>query len=287
MIDNQNEMIGKILTRLNERVKELDCIYRVEEVLRDKEINTEKIFFSLLELIPPGWQYPAICEVRILFEGKEFVRPDFVETEWMHSADIIIDNNIAGCIQVFYSQLIRIVNGSQFLAEEQKLLNTIADRLSNFIFSKRLRKTLNFLKTNSTEPANEEEMKDFLPSVSDEHWKWRLSVAQIIADKIDMERMGVHGIYIIGSTKNALAGPASDIDLIMHFNGDVQQRRELVAWVEGWGQALAEMNFYKTGLRCDNLIDLHIVNDEDIKNKTSFAVMINSLTDGARLLRSR
>ena len=91
----------------------------------------------------------------------------------------------------------------------------------------------------------------------------------IIADKLNMARFGVKAIYIIGSTKNATAGPASDIDLLVHFEGDATQQLELKAWIEGWSFCLSEVNFKKTGYKTDGLIDLHIVTDEDIQKPRS------------------
>ena len=43
-------------------------------------------------------------------------------------------------------------------------------------------------------------------------------------------------------------------------------------------------NFLKTGFKSDGLLDVHIVTDEDIQNRTSFAVKIDALTDAARPL---
>jgi hypothetical protein len=288
MTHGQDEMIGKVLNRLNERVKELNCIYSIQELLSDKERDREEVFRSLLDLIPPGWQYPTVCEIRIIFEDKEYKSTDFIETPWMQSADILIDNNIEGKIQVYYSHLIREKEGSQFLPEEQKLLKTIADKLGDFIFNQRLYKTLAYLKTHTGENARDEELLDLLNTGSDAHWKWRLEMANLIAEKLDFAKFNIAGVYLIGSTKNAVAGPCSDIDLIVHFKGNEQQKNELTAWIEGWGLALSEMNFIKTGFKCDNsLIDLHLVNDDDINNKTSYAVMIGHTSNSARLLRGK
>jgi predicted nucleotidyltransferase len=286
MKDNSTESLGKVLTRLNERVKELNCIYSLEELLSEKNLEKEKVFNALLEILPPGFQFSTVCEALITFGDKKYYREGFAETEWHISSDLYIDGNSEGKIQIFYTQLIRLYNGSQFLPEEQKLLNIIADRVSNFIFSQRLYKTMNYFRTKELKPATDEELKDILSVGSDEHWKWRLKMAEIIAARLDFEKFSVQGVYIIGSTKNALAGPGSDIDLIVHFNGDVVQRRELTSWIEGWGLALGEMNYIKTGYKSDNsLIDLHLVTDEDIRNKSSYAIMIGAVNDGARALR--
>jgi hypothetical protein len=55
---------------------------------------------------------------------------------------------------------------------------------------------------------------------------------------------------------------------------------------KGWSFALEDFNQQKTGYKLDEgLIDMHIITDEDIKNKNSYAVMINNVNHSARLLR--
>jgi len=119
---------------------------------------------------------------------------------------------------------------------------------------------------------------------SDEHWIWRYHMARKIGTELDPKRFGVNKLYIIGSTKNATAGPASDIDLLIHFQGSKKQREELLLWLEGWSLTLSEMNYLKTGYACDGLLDIHFVTDEDIEKKTSYAVKIGAVTDAAREL---
>ncbi|MBN2416424.1 nucleotidyltransferase domain-containing protein [bacterium] len=121
-------------------------------------------------------------------------------------------------------------------------------------------------------------------SAPDEFWKWRYHMAETIARHLDVERFGVQGCYLFGSTKNATAGPASDIDLLIHFRGTPQQEHDLVNWLEGWSLTLAEMNYLKTGYRTDGLLDVHIITDDDIRNKTSYAVKIGAVTDAAKAL---
>jgi hypothetical protein len=44
------------------------------------------------------------------------------------------------------------------------------------------------------------------------------------------------------------------------------------------------MNFLQTGYRSGGLLDFHIITDDDIAKKTSFAVKIGAVTDAARRL---
>ncbi|HET7904309.1 MAG TPA: nucleotidyltransferase domain-containing protein, partial [Candidatus Eisenbacteria bacterium] len=118
----------------------------------------------------------------------------------------------------------------------------------------------------------------------DQHWRWRLRFAERIAASLDAERFGVRAVYLIGSTKNATAGPASDIDLIVHVGGSDEQRRTLESWFQGWSAALAEMNYLRTGYRSDGLLDVHYVTDDDFARRTSFAVKVGAVTDAARPL---
>ena len=117
-----------------------------------------------------------------------------------------------------------------------------------------------------------------------EHWRWRMRSAERIAELLNPKRFGVEAIYVIGSTKNATASPASDIDLLVHFRGTEQQKRELLAWFEGWSLSLAEMNYMRTGFNNEHMLDIHMVTDENIKRKTSYAVKIGAVTDPARQL---
>jgi len=113
------------------------------------------------------------------------------------------------------------------------------------------------------------------------YWRWRMRMAERIAAELDAERFGVVAMYVIGSTKNASAGPNSDIDLLVHFRGDESQRSELETWLQGWSLCLGEMNFLRTGYTNRELLDVHIITDDDITRQTSFAAKIGAVTDAA------
>jgi predicted nucleotidyltransferase len=122
------------------------------------------------------------------------------------------------------------------------------------------------------------------PQESGNHWAWRLQMAERIASQLDAKRFGVEAFYVFGSTKNATAGPASDIDILIHFRGTDKQRRELLTWLDGWSLALDEANHARTGYRTKGILDVHVVTDTDIARKTSYAVKIGAVTDPARPL---
>ena len=118
----------------------------------------------------------------------------------------------------------------------------------------------------------------------EQDWRWRARMAESIAARLDPARFGVKALYLFGSTKNATAGPASDVDLLVHFVGTDKQRRDLEQWFEGWSLSLSEINYLRTGYRTDSLLDVHIITDADIAKRTSYAVKIGAVTDAAREL---
>ncbi len=119
---------------------------------------------------------------------------------------------------------------------------------------------------------------------SEDFWRWRTRMAERLARRLDPERFGVRAVYLFGSTASATAGPGSDIDLLIHFQGSPLQRQELLLWLEGWSLSLSEQNYLRTGYMTAGLLDAHIVTDEDIRARSSYAVKIGAITDPATLL---
>ena len=135
-------------------------------------------------------------------------------------------------------------------------------------------------------PSSDDALDRPVPAAAatDDHWHWRLRMAERMAAQLDGPRFGVKTLYLFGSTKNATAGPGSDINLLIHFQGSELQKEQLVLWLEGWSLCLAALNFSRTGYESDGLLDYHLLTDEDIAQRTSYAVKIGAVTDAARLL---
>ncbi len=141
--------------------------------------------------------------------------------------------------------------------------------------------------TPSSEIATEQEHKELFDYNPSDHWRWRMKMAEKVASELDPDRFFVNGIYVFGSTKNAVSGPGSDIDLIVHIDKEKCNLNELSLWFEGWSLALSEMNYLRTGYKAQGMLDIHYVSDDDIKAKTSYASKIGAITDAARALKMK
>ena len=145
-----------------------------------------------------------------------------------------------------------------------------------------LEEAIGLLSSPTVDAADLTGMAGHQDDTPEQHWRWRLHYAEQIAAEIDPERFGVVAFYVLGSTKNATAGPGSDIDIMVHFRGTEGQRRDLCSWLDGWSRCLSEINFLRTGYRTPGLLDVHLVTDEEVAAKTSFTAKIGAISDPAR-----
>jgi hypothetical protein len=116
-------------------------------------------------------------------------------------------------------------------------------------------------------------------------WEWRYEVALFAANHIDFSDMGIKGIYLIGSVKNASAGILSDIDLIIHYIPKDKNRIRIEKQFSEWDRAITETFFDRTGFRVEEMFDLHWITDEDIMNGNSYTVMLKSMDNSALPLK--
>ena len=57
---------------LRERMKELRCLYDINEIIEQPGVTLERIMEGVLELIPPAWQHPEVTCGRITVDGKNY-----------------------------------------------------------------------------------------------------------------------------------------------------------------------------------------------------------------------
>ncbi|MEN6437000.1 MAG: ATP-binding protein [Syntrophobacter sp.] len=115
---------------LQERVKELSCLYRIANVLDTAEKSIGDILGEIVTIIPSAWLYSDDAVSRIQFDGLDYCSGDYAEGMQEQQADIVISGKTRGRVQVAYFHQKPELNEGPFLAEERKLLDTIAKELS-------------------------------------------------------------------------------------------------------------------------------------------------------------
>ncbi|MBN1908944.1 MAG: PAS domain S-box protein [Pirellulales bacterium] len=119
--------------QLDSRVRELNCLHAISEMLADPDVTVPKIARATLDLIPPVWCYSDITCARIVLDNEQFQTPNFEETPWKQSAPIVVQDHQAGVLEVCYLEERPARDEGPFTKEERRLINDIADHLGRLI----------------------------------------------------------------------------------------------------------------------------------------------------------
>lgn len=129
--------LEEITHALRERVKELNCLYSISHIVETYGLDLDMILERSAEIIPIAWQYPEVTCCRIRLEGTLVQSPDFEETPWKLSQNIMVDDKALGFVEVFYRVEKPDMDEGPFLAEERSLLRVIAERFGKLVDRKR------------------------------------------------------------------------------------------------------------------------------------------------------
>lgn len=121
------------LNNLGERVKELQTLYTVGNMLQDEIITLDKLVKQVAETLPPGWQYPEITAVRVCMAGKEYRTANYKSTPHSLQAETKTSKNTKVGIEVVYLDEMPQLDEGPFLKEERNLLNMLVDMLKVYL----------------------------------------------------------------------------------------------------------------------------------------------------------
>ncbi|MHA2005850.1 MAG: PAS domain S-box protein [Promethearchaeota archaeon] len=130
------EMLKISENKLQDRIKELGCIYRISKLIENPFISEGELAHGIIELIPPAFQYPNLICVQILYKGKVYSSIDFKETEWKLSTSEMINKNEM-VLEVYYRK------DFAFLNEEYNLIREVIIRLKTCLEERKIQKKLN------------------------------------------------------------------------------------------------------------------------------------------------
>ena len=67
-MNERSQPIEHLVKELEERAKELNCLYKIEDALNHSDISIEEAFKIVVDSIPPGWQYPDITRAKLEYK---------------------------------------------------------------------------------------------------------------------------------------------------------------------------------------------------------------------------
>ena len=122
----------RILQELNRRNREINCLYRVSEMVRSAEIDG-RIFQDVIREVMSTMTHPSAAGFRILFDGKTFDGENCQETQWKHEAPIIAGGRKRGAVEGFFLEDCAAAVADSWLEGEMKLIDAVAGILSGTI----------------------------------------------------------------------------------------------------------------------------------------------------------
>jgi DNA-binding CsgD family transcriptional regulator len=120
---------GKIGIALRERIKELNCLYGISQLADRYSDSIDDLLQNLVNFLPLSWQYPEITCARIAFTERIYKSKGFKVTKWRQSSQILMYNELAGEVAIFYIEERPASDEGPFLKEERALLDAVAERI--------------------------------------------------------------------------------------------------------------------------------------------------------------
>ena len=116
--------------KLQERIKELSCLYDISSILSKQETISLKTLKAIGRILKQAWRFSEEAIIEIQLENNHFYSEELKEESIFQKAEINIFGDNAGYIKVHYPA--SRFSEKHFLPEEQRLLEKVASDLSSF-----------------------------------------------------------------------------------------------------------------------------------------------------------
>lgn len=114
---------------LNERVKELDCIYQAIQLSRNPDLRPEQRIGRIVDLLPRAFQHSSIACARAEIDGKEYRTHLFRPSPASLKETVQVKDSPRGFVEACYLKDCPTADEGPFLREERMLLRVIAECL--------------------------------------------------------------------------------------------------------------------------------------------------------------
>jgi len=129
------ESLRKRTKDLNERVKELECLYAVSNSLPSAN-NLAELLLSVCETLPKGFQFPASSWVSIQVYGQKFATRGFRPSVHRIARDIQARGETVGGVSVCIGPVFDRDHKNAVLPEEERLVEMVAAMIGKLLESK-------------------------------------------------------------------------------------------------------------------------------------------------------
>ena len=118
---------------LAKRVKELNCLNRISELIHITGLSQPQILQNIVDLIPTAWQYPEITCAKISVGGAEYGTNNHTECVSKQIENIIVGGTPVGFVEVGYLEEKGEKEEGPFFREERSLIKAISTHIGEMI----------------------------------------------------------------------------------------------------------------------------------------------------------
>lgn len=116
--------------KLRERVKELNCLYKLSRVAWEAKNDFDTIVSKALEILPSAMQHPDAAEASISIDARDYSTRGFDKATIVIAAALRFDKKKFGTVTIGYRGSRSKKENMKFLPEETRLLKAVAQELS-------------------------------------------------------------------------------------------------------------------------------------------------------------
>jgi signal transduction histidine kinase len=102
-------------------------------MVKGGQSDLDDIIQKVVNVLPSAWQYPSLAYACITLVSRRYQTLGYREPIWIQRAEILVDNDRVGVLELGYAELLPDGSEPRFLHEEQVLLSTVAARIAEVI----------------------------------------------------------------------------------------------------------------------------------------------------------
>ncbi len=123
------QKMRKLTNNLVQKVKQLDCVFEMQQMLGKPNQSTDDILKKSLKIIPKGLRHDHEMRVEILYNGKEYKSPDFYKSKWHYTIPLKAESQVVGQMTVSFIGTHPPLHSQPFKIGEKVLLKSIAEKI--------------------------------------------------------------------------------------------------------------------------------------------------------------
>lgn len=118
---------------LDERVKELNCLYDISRLLNQTSAGFDQVMQSVAGMLPGGFTHADMVCAKVTVGAREFVSGRYQETPWRFVCPVTAGGLRRGSIMINYLHKVFLGDGEELFSEEEKnLVGAIAEMAGHF-----------------------------------------------------------------------------------------------------------------------------------------------------------